>query len=158
MDRDLVFMQEALREAEAAYREHEVPVGAILVTSAGEILSRAHNRSIALKDPTAHAEILALRQGATALGNYRLEGTTLYVTIEPCVMCAGSLVWARVERLVYGARDPKGGGVDSLYRIAGDARLNHRVEVVSGILEEECSGIMKRFFRERRARDACGQS
>jgi tRNA(adenine34) deaminase len=150
----LYYMGEALEEAALASREGEVPVGAVLVGGDGGILARTHNRCIALNDPTAHAEILAVRDGAGSLGNYRLEGTTLYVTVEPCVMCAGSLVWARVRRLVYGAADVKAGAVDSLYRITRDVRLNHSLEVVSGILEKECRELMKRFFEDLRTREA----
>jgi len=145
------YMGEALKEAAHAALEGEVPVGAVLVGREGSILARAHNRCIALNDPTAHAEVLAIRGGAGALGNYRLEGTTLYVTVEPCVMCAGSLVWARVRKLVYGAADGKAGGVDSLYRIPVDTRLNHNLEVISGVMERECRELMQRFFEGLRA-------
>ncbi len=152
------FMREALAEAEQALREKEVPVGAILTDAEGRVLARAHNRSIALHDPTAHAEILALRQGAVAFNNYRLDGTTLYVTVEPCVMCAGALIWARVRRLVYGTPDTKGGAVESLYEIPRDPRLNHLVEIVSGIMAAECREIIQRFFGERRSKSAFDRS
>jgi len=144
------FMRLALREAGRAGRAGEVPVGAILVNAAGEVIARAHNRSVAASDPTAHAEVVALRRAARRLGNYRLPGTTLYVTVEPCSMCAGALVHARVARVVFGAADPKGGAARTLYRILDDPRLNHRAEVVGGVLEDECREIIRRFFRERR--------
>ena len=149
-ERDLYFMREALREAEAAARKGEVPVGAILVSEEGDLLARAHNQPISLCDPTAHAEILALREGAKRLGNYRLLGTTLYVTLEPCPMCAGALVYARVKRLVFGARDAKSGACGSIYNIVNDERLNHRLEVISGLLEEEAAKLLRDFFKIRR--------
>ncbi len=149
MDRDEKFMAIALEEAEAAIRKGEVPVGAAVVLD-DDILARAHNSPIALKDPTAHAEILALREAAKRLGNYRLTGTTLYVTVEPCIMCVGAIVHARVSRLVYGAADPKNGGVASLYRILEDRRLNHTVEVKTGVLAGLCAELLSRFFREKR--------
>ena len=139
----------ALEEAQRAGDEGEVPVGAVLV-SGGKVIGRGRNRPIALSDPTAHAEILAMRQGANLTGNYRLPGTTLYVTVEPCPMCAGALIQARVKRLVYGAEDPKAGGVRSLYFLLEDERLNHRVEVTAGVLLEECREVLRRFFQERR--------
>ena len=143
-------MRLALREAARAGRAGEVPVGAILVNAGGEVVARAHNRPVAASDPTAHAEVVALRRAARRLGNYRLPGTTLYVTVEPCSMCAGALVQARVARVVFGAADPKGGAARTLYRILDDPRLNHRAEVVGGVLEDECREIIRRFFRERR--------
>jgi len=142
-------MRQALalaREAEAA---GEVPVGAVVVLN-GEIAGRGRNSPIALNDPTGHAEILALREAATATGNYRLEGATLYSTIEPCVMCAGALVTARVARLVFGARDLRFGGVRSKYRLADSDILNHRIEVVEGIEAAECAELIQRFFEEKR--------
>lgn len=139
----------ALQEAEAAIRKGEVPVGATVVLG-DDILARAHNSPIALKDPTAHAEILACREAARRLGNYRLTGTTLYVTVEPCIMCVGAIVHARVSRLVYGAADAKNGGVASLYRILEDRRLNHAVEVKTGVLAGLCAELLSRFFREKR--------
>jgi tRNA(adenine34) deaminase len=144
------FMRIALEEAELAFAAGEVPVGAVLVDAEGQVLARAHNRTVTDRDPTAHAEILALREGAGKIGNYRLTGSSLYVTVEPCCMCAGALVWARVGRLDYGAPDPKGGGAGSLYRITEDERLNHRVQTFPGVLEAECRAVMQRFFRERR--------
>ncbi|MBX6423667.1 tRNA adenosine(34) deaminase TadA [Thermosulfurimonas sp. F29] len=149
-DKDRFFMLEALREAEKAFREGEVPVGAVLVSPEGEILARAHNRPLGLCDPTAHAEILVLREGARRVGNYRLLGTTLYVTLEPCPMCAGALVHARVKRLVFGARDERTGACGSLYDLVRDPRLNHRLEVEEGILAEEAALLLREFFRLRR--------
>lgn len=141
----------ALREAARAARAGEVPVGAVLVDAGGEVIARGHNRPIVGRDPTAHAEVVTLRRAARRLGNYRLPGTTLYVTVEPCAMCAGALVLARVARVVFGALDPKGGAARSLYRILDDPRLNHRVEVVGGILEAECAALLRDFFRSRRS-------
>ncbi|HEX9158296.1 MAG TPA: tRNA adenosine(34) deaminase TadA [Syntrophales bacterium] len=149
MDRDEEFMRLALAEAEKALLAGEVPVGAVVVRG-GEVIASAHNGPVGFKDPSAHAEILALRRAAAAEGNYRLGGTTLYVTIEPCLMCAGALIHARVSRLVFGASDPKGGAVVSLYGVLQDARLNHRVDVTGGVLREACSEILSRFFREKR--------
>ena len=152
-DREVVdrgFMAIALEEAEKAFALGEVPVGAVVVGTGGEVLARAHNLTVSENDPTAHAEVLALRAAAKEIGNYRLAGTVLYVTVEPCPMCAGALVWARVGRLVYGAADPKAGGAGSLFNIPEDERLNHRVEVTSNIMEEECKAVIRRFFRERR--------
>ena len=142
-------MSMALVEARRAGQEGEVPVGAVLV-SGGQVIARGRNRPIALSDPTAHAEILALREGAAKVGNYRLPESTLYVTIEPCAMCAGALLQARVRRLVYGVADPKGGAVRSLYFLLEDERLNHRAEVTPGVLLDECREILRQFFQERR--------
>ena len=151
MDRetDEQFMRLALAQARLARDAGEVPVGAVVVHD-GEILSAAHNRPISGQDPSAHAEMLVIRQAAGRLGNYRLTGVTLYVTLEPCIMCAGAMIQARVSRLVYGAADPKSGAVTSLYRLLQDERLNHRVEVTSGILEEICAEILSGFFRGKR--------
>ncbi len=143
-------MAEALLEAERAQAAGEVPVGAVVVSPGGEILGRGHNLVITTCDPTAHAEINALRQAARKVGNYRLPGVTIYVTIEPCPMCAGALVLARVSRLVFGAGDPKSGACGSLYQIVQDQRLNHRLEVVAGVLENRCREIIQAFFRARR--------
>ncbi len=148
-DRDQIFMDIALEEARLALAEGEVPVGAV-VERRGEILARAHNRPITARDPSAHAEILALREAARVRDNYRLAGATLYVTLEPCVMCAGAIIHARIERLVFGARDPKGGGVVSLYRLFEDGRLNHRVAVSEGVRRDACAEILSGFFREKR--------
>jgi tRNA(adenine34) deaminase len=142
-------MRIALEEARRAGEEGEVPIGAVLV-SQGEVIGRGRNRPIALSDPTAHAEIQALREGGMKVGNYRLPGSTLYVIAEPCIMCAGAILQARVGRLVYGNEDPKGGAVSSLYSLLEDKRLNHRVQVTSGVLQDECRELLKRFFRERR--------
>ena len=143
-------MREALLEAQQAAREDEVPVGAVLVAQEGTVLAKARNRTIALCDPTAHAEILALRAASLALGNYRLLNTTLYVTIEPCIMCMGALLQARVARIVFGARDPKWGGAGSLYDLAADTRLNHTIDVLGGILESECRELIQDFFQAKR--------
>jgi tRNA(adenine34) deaminase len=143
-------MKIALEEACRARQIDEVPVGAVLVTASGELLATAHNRTIVEQDPTAHAEILALRTAAGKLRNYRLLNTTLYVTVEPCVMCTGALVHARVGRLVFGALDPKWGGAGSLYNLAADPRLNHQIEVVAGVCAEECRELMQAYFRSKR--------
>ncbi len=147
---DSHWMREALREAERAGRRGEVPVGAIVV-GAGRVLGRAGNAIEATQDPTAHAEMLALRQAAAALGTRRLLATTLYVTLEPCAMCAGAAVLARVPRLVFGATDPKSGACGSLCNIAADPRLNHRCQVRGGVLERECAELLKGFFMALRA-------
>ncbi len=148
---DQQYMRQALQLAEAAYQKGKVPVGALLVGEAG-VISRAHNRREELHDATAHAEILVLKEAGYTLGTWRLLNTTLYVTLEPCPMCAGALVHARVSRLVFGTRDPKGGAAGSLYNIPADPRLNHRLEVHEGILAEECAALLKDFFSERRGR------
>jgi tRNA(adenine34) deaminase len=150
---DEYYMGKALQEARRALGAGEVPVGAVLVDENGEVLAHAHNFPISLKDPTAHAEILALRQAAEILGNYRLPGTTLYVTMEPCLMCTGALIYARVKRLVFGASDPKAGACVSLYRIPEDPRLNHRLEVKGYVREAECRELVQQFFRPRRRAD-----
>jgi tRNA(adenine34) deaminase len=143
------FMLEALALARQAEAEGEVPVGAVIVAD-GEIMGRGFNSPIAKSDPTAHAEILALREAGAHLGNYRLEAATLYVTLEPCVMCAGALVTARVRRLVFGARDLRFGGVRSKFQLADSELLNHRVEIVEGVLAAECTELVKNFFEQRR--------
>jgi len=148
-DRDETFMRQALELAAEAERSGEVPVGALLVRN-GAVLGRGRNSPVERSDPTAHAEILALREAGAAAGNYRLEGATLYVTLEPCAMCAGALVAARVERLVFGARDLRFGGVRSKFRIADSDLLNHHVEIVEGVLGAECAELLKRFFEARR--------
>jgi tRNA(adenine34) deaminase len=148
-EQDIFFMRLALEEASLAFQIGEVPVGAIVVLN-GEVISAAHNLREDSKDPTAHAEILSLRDATRISDSWRLAGTTLYVTKEPCIMCAGALVNARIARLVYGCRDEKAGGVDSLYTILSDTRLNHQIEVVSGVLGNECSALLRTFFRERR--------
>src|ERR1051325_196702 len=143
------FMQEALRLARAGAGSGEVPVGAVVVRGE-EIIGRGSNSPIARHDPTAHAEVLALREAAAALGNYRLEAATLYCTLEPCVMCAGALVAARIARLVFGARDLRFGGVRSKFRIADSDLLNHRLEIVEGVLAVECGELLQEFFASRR--------
>jgi tRNA(adenine34) deaminase len=143
-------MREALNEAFEALVEGEVPVGAVLAGPEGEIVARAHNQPIGLNDPSAHAEILVLRKAGAVYGNYRIQGATLVVTVEPCVMCMGAALHARLSRIVFGARDPKWGAAGSIYNLAADLRLNHRIEVVSGILGEECVKVMQDFFKTRR--------
>jgi tRNA(adenine34) deaminase len=143
-------MRIALEEARRAQQIDEVPVGAVLVDASGDLLATACNRTIANTDPTAHAEILALRSAAGKLKNYRLLNTTLYVTIEPCLMCMGAVVHARVARVVYGAPDPKWGAAGSLYHFGLDPRLNHRPEVVAGVCETECRELIQEFFRFKR--------
>jgi tRNA(adenine34) deaminase len=143
------FMSQALDLAREAERAGEVPVGAVVVLN-GAIIGRGRNAPVELKDPAAHAEILALREAAGAIGNYRLEGATLYSTLEPCVMCAGALVSARVERLVFGARDLRFGGVRSKFRVADSELLNHRVKIGEGVMGAECAELMQRFFSSRR--------
>jgi tRNA(adenine34) deaminase len=149
VDEDIYFMRLALEEASKAYAAGEVPVGAV-VTRDGEVLSRAYNLREYAKDPAAHAEILSLRASSLKSDSWRLAGATLYVTMEPCIMCAGALINARIQRLVYGCKDPKAGGVDSLYNILGDTRLNHQIEVTSGVLAHECASLLRQFFIERR--------
>ncbi len=146
---DEYFMQEAISLAEYAGASGEVPIGAVIVRD-GAIIGRGANAPIATNDPTAHAEILAIRQAAKASGNYRLEGTTLYVTLEPCVMCAGALVNARITRLVFGARDLRFGGVRSKFRIADSELLNHRVDIIEGVCGVACVDLLKQFFEQRR--------
>ncbi len=144
-------MREALRAARRAPAHHDVPVGAVVVRD-GAVVARAHNRREADADPAGHAELLALRRAARRLGEWRLTGCTLYVTLEPCAMCAGAIVLARVPHLVFGASDPKAGFVGSLGDLCRDPRLNHRVEVRGGVLGEACGKVLKEFFREKRRR------
>lgn len=143
------WMREALDEARRACDEGEVPVGALVLLN-GKIIGRGHNNPIHRCDPTAHAEIVALRQAAHNAGNYRLPGAALIVTIEPCVMCVGAMIQARVDELVYGARDSKAGAVHSVFRMANTKELNHRIAATGGILEEECSALIREFFNARR--------
>ena len=143
-------MELALDEAKKAGQIGEVPIGAILVSENGAVLSAAHNQTIKQVDPTAHAEILALREAAININNYRLLNTSLFVTVEPCMMCMGALVHARVKRIIYGATDPKWGAAGSLYNFAEDFRLNHRVEIINGVREDECRELMQAFFRSKR--------
>ena len=145
------YMRLALEEADRAAAENEVPIGAVLVLE-GRILARSHNVPISSNDASAHAEMLVIRKACEQTGNYRLTGAALYVTLEPCVMCAGAILQARLARVIFGARDPKAGAVISLYQILNDNRLNHQVDVTKGILQEECGEILSRFFREKRVR------
>ncbi len=143
------YMRLALEEAAAALEESEVPIGAVIVHE-GRVVARAHNQREQLRDPTAHAEMIAITQAAAALGSWRLERCTLYVTLEPCPMCAGAILQARVETLVYGAADPKAGAVHTLYRLLEDPRLNHRCLVVPGVAAEECGRMLTQFFQQQR--------
>ena len=143
------FMRIALEEAEQALRENEVPVGAAIVHE-GRVIARAHNQREQLRDPTAHAEMIAITQAAESRQSWRLDGCTLYVTLEPCPMCAGAILQARIPTVVYGAADPKAGAVDTLFRLLDDPRLNHRVESVAGVLAAACGEILSRFFQEQR--------
>lgn len=144
------YMKQAIAEAKKAGQKGEVPIGAILVAGNGAVLSSAHNRTISLCDPSAHAEILALRKAGVKINNYRLLNTVLYVTVEPCIMCMGAIIHARIKRVVFGAYDHRGGAAGSLYNFAEDKRLNHRTEIISGICEEECRNLIQEFFREKR--------
>lgn len=143
-------MREAIKEAKDGLLNGEVPVGALLINQSDEILARDHNRCISLNDPTAHAEILVIRQAAKRLINYRLNGVTIIVTIEPCPMCMGAIMNARLGVLVFGAFDPKIGAAGSIYNFSDDERLNHRIKVIPCIMEQECRDLMQDFFRERR--------
>jgi tRNA(adenine34) deaminase len=143
-------MRLALDEAREALAHDDVPIGSVIVDADGTELARARNARERDADPTAHAELVALRDAAAKRGSWRLEGATLYVTLEPCAMCAGAMVLARIDRLVYGAVDPKAGAVGSLYNIAQDSRLNHRIDVVSGVLADEASALLKTFFKAKR--------
>lgn len=143
------YMSEALKEAQIAYDLGEVPIGAVVVKD-GEIIGRGHNLTETLKDPTAHAEMLALREAARKLGGWRLLGCSLYVTAEPCAMCAGAIVWARIETLYIGTMDPKGGGCGSVFNIPQEPRLNHYVEIETGLMQQECQDILKSFFKQLR--------
>ena len=149
MMKDEDYMKMALDEARKALAGYEVPVGAVLVAN-GHILAKANNNPIAGSDPSAHAEMLVIRRACAEAGNYSLTGARLYVTLEPCVMCAGVILQARLAKVIFGARDPKAGAVVSLYQILHDSRLNHRVEVTEGILQEECAQILSGFFKEKR--------
>jgi len=146
---DLEFMRAALDEARVAAERGEVPVGAV-VAHEGRIIARGHNRTLTDNDPTAHAEMVVLRAAANALGNYRLNGAEVYVTVEPCAMCAGALIQARVSRLIYGCAEPKGGAVHSCFQVLDHPAVNHRVEVTSGVLAEECARELQTFFALRR--------
>ncbi len=146
---DAKYMRSAIQQAEIARENGDVPIGAVIVHE-GRIIARAYNQRELLKDPTAHAEIIALTQAAAALETWRLNNCTMYVTLEPCPMCAGALVLARIDRLVYGCDDPKTGAVRSLYNIVQDQRLNHRLEVTSSVLADECAALLQNFFTRRR--------
>lgn len=147
---DLDIMRSAIDQARLAAAAGEVPVGAVIVDDKGMVIAAGHNLTITNCDPTAHAEVLAIRTAAAAIGNYRLNGLSLFTTIEPCIMCAGTIVNSRLDRVVYGATDKRYGAVETLYRICSDERLNHRPEVIGGILAEECASLMTDFFRARR--------
>ena len=150
---DEFWMEEALREAQRALKLGEVPVGAVVV-SEGRIVGRGHNCPLSANDPTAHAEVLALREAGQSVGNYRLLDCDLYVTVEPCSMCAGAITHARLRRLIYGAEDPKAGAVHSMLQVLNHPKLNHKVEVSSGVLAARCMDLVQSFFRERRAEPA----
>ena len=149
IDSDEHYMEMALAEARNAAAAGEVPVGAVILVD-GVIVARAFNKPISTNDPTAHAEMLALREASQKAGNYRLASATVYCTIEPCMMCAGAMIHARIARLVFGALDPKAGSAGSIYNVLSDPRLNHRVEVVFGIRQTECSALLQNFFSQRR--------
>ena len=144
------YMKLALNEAREAGKQGEVPVGAVVIANTGAILAAAHNQAISLNDPTAHAEISALRRAGKKLGNYRLLNTTLYVTIEPCIMCMGAIVHARVSRVVFGTEDPKWGAAGSLYNFANDITINHRPEIIRGVCRDECRSLIQEFFQGKR--------
>jgi tRNA(adenine34) deaminase len=147
---DEEFMAEALMEARKALAAGEVPIGAVIVNPEGTVIGRGFNHPISSHDPTAHAEVMALRDAATRIGNYRLTGLTLYCTLEPCVMCAGAIVHARIGRVVFGAPDPKAGAVGSIYNVLNDARLNHQPRIVAGVRELECRQLLQEFFQWKR--------
>ena len=149
-EKDIYFMRIALQEAREAQKQNEVPVGAVIIDQNGIILSRAGNRSIVNCDPSGHAEMIAIREAGKNSDNYRLPNTTLYATIEPCVMCTGAMIHARISRLVFGARDPKAGAVVSQYLIGTDRKLNHLLEVEGGLLEDECAELLISFFKKKR--------
>jgi tRNA(adenine34) deaminase len=151
---DAVWMELALEQARLAAAAGEVPVGALVIKD-GEIIGQGHNRNLLDNDPTAHAEIIALRQAAARLGNHRLTGCTMVATIEPCSMCAGALIHARIARLVYGASDPKAGAAGSTLQVINHPSLNHRMEVTPGVLAEKCSEILQKFFRQKRQQTSC---
>lgn len=147
---DEKFMRLAIEQAEIAGRMGEVPIGAVITDSSQQPISTGHNLREHTNDPTAHAEIIAIRKAGEKFASWRLEGSTIYVTVEPCVMCIGAIILARIDRLVFGARDPKAGAVISVYNLGADSRLNHIVEITEGICEEECSNLLKDFFRTLR--------
>lgn len=147
------YMQEAIEEAKKAAAMGEVPVGAVIVKD-GQIIGRGHNQTEFLKDPTAHAEIIAIRQAAAKLGGWRLSGCSIFVTAEPCSMCAGAIVWARIQKLYIGTMDPKSGACGSVFNIPQEKKLNHYVEIETGLMQEECSFLMKKFFKQLRKKKA----
>jgi tRNA(adenine34) deaminase len=147
---DEEFMAEALMEARKALAAGEVPIGAVIVNPEGTVIGRGFNHPISSHDPTAHAEVMALRDAATRIGNYRLTGLTLYCTLEPCVMCAGAIVHARIGRVVFGAPDPKAGAVGSIYNVLNDGRLNHQPQIVAGVRDLECRQLLQEFFQWKR--------
>ncbi len=147
---DQTYMKLAIDEAKKAFLKDEVPIGAVIVDAGGDVISRAHNQLITLSDPTAHAEILALRKACQSVSNYRLPDTTMYVTIEPCVMCMGAIIHARVAKVVFGAHDPKWGAAGSKYDFIQDARFNHTPQIAGAICAEDCKHLMQCFFREKR--------
>jgi len=149
MKDDIYYMRQAMQMAEKASESGEVPVGAVIVLSDGQVFA-AHNAPISMNDPSAHAEMRAMRAACAAVGNYRLPGARLYVTLEPCIMCAGAIIHARIGQLIYGASEPKTGGVESLYQLLTDPRLNHQVTLSRGVLADECSAQLRLFFRQRR--------
>jgi tRNA(adenine34) deaminase len=151
---DAAWMRLALEQAALAATAGEVPIGALVIKD-GEIMGRGHNRNLLDDDPTAHAEIVALRQASARLGNHRLAGCTMFATIEPCSMCAGALIHARIARLVYGASDPKAGAAGSVLQVINHPGLNHRMEVTAGVLSSECSEILQEFFRRKRQQSTC---
>jgi tRNA(adenine34) deaminase len=153
MTEDERWMEYALKEAEQAYKRNEVPIGAVVIMN-NRIIGRGYNQIESLQDPTAHAEMIALTAAATYTGSRRLDQCAMYVTLEPCTMCAGAIVLARIPRLVFGAFDPKAGACGTLYNIVNDARLNHRVETINGVLAERCGAILKEFFEKVRTGDA----
>lgn len=150
MIKDNMYMEQALAEAQKAFALGEVPIGAVLVDETGQIVARGHNMRETWHDATAHAEMVAIREACRQLGKWRLSGLTLYVTIEPCPMCAGALVMSRVDRVVYGSTDAKAGAAESLFNIVSHPGLNHQLAVTAGVLADDCAAIMKRFFAERR--------
>jgi tRNA(adenine34) deaminase len=149
-EKDLIFMKEALVEAELAFKEEEVPVGALIVSPEGKIIGKGRNQIIKLNDPTAHAEILAIREACKNLGNFRLLGCKIYVTLEPCPMCAYALVLARIEELIFATRDEKTGACGSIYNLVQDLRFNHRIKIREGLLKEKAQNLLKEFFKLRR--------
>ena len=154
---DIFFMKEALREAQKAYEKDEVPIGAVAVYK-NQVIGRGHNQTEGLKDPTAHAEILAITAAANALSSWRLTNVDIYVTVEPCIMCAGALVLARVKRIVFGARDDKFGGCGSVFNIVNEPKLNHRIAITEGVLRQKSASLMKSFFKRKRKKDKDSQN